>query len=219
MNISTLLRRSCRLAVAAWLLGGASVHAATVDDQLAAHVEQQIHPSADADRVRVAARDGTVIIEGRVESPYDRKRIVRTAEEVSGVVAVESRLTIVPELRDNDELRRDIVAALEHHPATADLDVRIAVDGGVVTLAGQTKSAAISRLAISIIEQIRGVKDVVDRIQVVASDRPDEEIENDLVVELAATTALNDPINVAVNHGSVRLSGVVGFRVGTKLGG
>ena len=208
--MTSLLRSTALIALGCLALSTLTAQPASApEDGLAERVEQQIASQAGLDGVRVSDREGTVILEGVVRTPSERDRVIAAAEKVPGVVTVDPRLRVEPAARDRAQIRKDVAAALSQDSATAYIDPKISVQGSVVTLAGQAESATDALLAIAIAEDVRGVSEVVNRLEITDSTRTDAEIQSDLRVELAASIVIDDPIEAEVQKGSVHLRGVV----------
>jgi osmotically-inducible protein OsmY len=102
---------------------------------------------------------------------------------------------------------------------TPGFDINVDTDGGVVTLFGVVDSAQAKRAAEAEVRKVRGVKNVVNDLQVVASARQDRVQQKDAQISQAiesrigALRSLEDAdIDVAVRNGVARLSGTVRSR-------
>jgi osmotically-inducible protein OsmY len=119
-------------------------------------------------------------------------------------------------MRNDIELRRDVVAELNWDPSVRDEDIAVGVRGGVVTLAGTVETYVQRYAAEQAVERVRGVKAVANDLAVkpaVGVVRSDPEIAH------AALTALQwhvqvpqEGIRVRVANGHVTLEGEVQWR-------
>jgi len=72
-------------------------------------------------------------------------------------------------LGDDDEITRQAVDALRLHPALAENDIQVSLQDGVATLTGQLPDKETKRTAIDEVRKIRGVREIVDQIEVVGA--------------------------------------------------
>lgn len=176
-----------------------------------------------ADRsVAVHVTPGQVVLSGTVASAYERARAIDLAH-VSGVTSVIDRLRVDPSLATEENLTPHpsdarIAAAIDvafHDDprlaaAVGRLHVAVA-EGGIAFLSGTVADDAARRAARHDARNAVGVRRVVDGITVKLRSPP-----ADAVVQRGVETALLhnpyialDDISVTVDHGRVRLRGVV----------
>jgi osmotically-inducible protein OsmY len=108
----------------------------------------------------------------------------------------------------------DITAAIETELVTEDavashlLDVQ--TTDGIVTLSGTVDNLLAKQRSIEIAKATKGVRSVVDQLEVEPVSRTDDEIETDVVAALAADPAADSyELDVKVDKGVVSLSGTV----------
>ena len=92
----------------------------------------------DSDDIEVCVRHGTVALTGSVGSYRQKREAQKAAERVQGVVSVDNRLDVEPDVpyrRDDADLRADVLDALMLD-AMVPRTVGAHVDDGVVTLTG-----------------------------------------------------------------------------------
>ena len=89
------------------------------------------------DRIRCAARDGWVVLEGDVDTLRDREdaeRLVRTLWGVQGVI---NHLTLAGQPdADLRELRSRIEESLKHHAEEEAAAIQVAISGGKIVVTG-----------------------------------------------------------------------------------
>ncbi len=169
--------------------------------------------AVDANEIDVTTADGIVTFTGTVDSILAKERAVRIAESTVGVRGVVNRLDVAPAPdRTDSDIDKAVLEALDRDPATRSYDIGSAVKNGEVTLTGTVDSWQEGQLAIAVAKGVRGVRAVHDQIKTVWSDhRPDDEIQSEIEERLKNDVRVDDLlVNVAVNQGSVTLSGVVG---------
>ena len=138
------------------------------------------HPAA-YENVQVMTKDGVVTLTGAVPHLLARQRAAAIVQSFKGVKAVVNRLEVELEPRPDAELRDDVLAALAVEPATAASGIDVDVQDSVVTVRGEVDSHVERVLALQTARGVRGVRRVVNRLDLhYAEERPDEEIAADV---------------------------------------
>ena len=183
------------------------------DSAIASAVKSDLHYEMIPfpNNLDVSASQGLVTLSGSVNNIFDRRRAVEIAESVRGVLGVVDRLAVTPEIRPDEDIRKDILMALLNDPATTSYQVAVSVTKGTVTLTGEVGSMAESRLAQRVAEAVKGVKDTRNELVVnYGGKRTDPEISADVQAVLHWDIWLDGlPIQVAVHNGRVKLTGTV----------
>lgn len=95
-------------------------------------------------------------------------------------------------------------------PAVSLNNIDVAVQNGIVTLTGSVNNLLAQQRAIQLAETVRGVRSVIDRVEVDAEDRPDSDIESDVREALLQNPATETyEVQVSVDDGTVTLTGTV----------
>jgi len=165
------------------------------------------------DLIDVRTDDGVVTLSGRVDNLMAKERAGRIAEKVKGVRAVVNTIDVVPPAARTDaDIQNDVKAALRDDPATDAYEIGVAVADHVVTLSGIVDSWQGRTLCGNVAKEVSGVTGLHNTIDVVyQSDRPDDEIQQDIVQALRWDVLVDNAlIDVTVQDGRVRLSGTVG---------
>ena len=162
--------------------------------------------------IDVTTSHGMVTLSGSAANLLAKRRAVRIAETVRGVLGVVDNIVVTPVSRPDEDIREDIVTALRNDPATESYQVTVSVKDGVVTLTGSVGSWAEGQLASRIAEEVGGVKDVHDGLAInYTSKRTDSEIAADITDALNWDILLNGFfITPVVQDGRVMLGGTVG---------
>jgi osmotically-inducible protein OsmY len=170
-------------------------------------------PAVVLNSIDVAVNQGVVSLTGAVDNILAKERAARVAETVRGVRAVVNRIDVEPVLlRSDTDIARDVEDALLTDSATESFEVQVAVSDGTVTLTGTVDSWQEKRLAGIVAKGVRGVTGLRNGIDVVSGEaRPDAEIAAEVEETLRWDELVDHAlIEVAVEGGRVRLSGVVG---------
>ncbi|HET9238633.1 MAG TPA: BON domain-containing protein [Oligoflexus sp.] len=115
-------------------------------------------------------------------------------------------------MKNDRQLQRDIIAALEYSPAVAAEHIGVAVQDGVVTLTGEVSSYAEKYAAERACFRVHGVKAVADSLEV---KLPGTHVRSDTDIARAAADALAwnvlvpASVQVSVENGRVILRGHV----------
>lgn len=119
-------------------------------------------------RIEIDTRDGAVYLSGTVPSLGHRRLAEVLAWWAAGCETVDNRLHVVPRERETDaELADTVRRVLEKDPLVHAAPLTITIRDGVVTLAGTAGSDEERYLAVQDVWYIPGVRDVVDRIEIV----------------------------------------------------
>jgi osmotically-inducible protein OsmY len=111
---------------------------------------------------------------------------------------------------DDKALRDMILDELDWEPSIDSSDIGVLVDDGVVTLTGHVPTYAQRRIAETVLMRLRGVRAVVQEIQVTPSGDADEEIARRAVQIVDwDVTVPREAVKVRVAKGLVTLSGEV----------
>jgi len=168
-----------------------------------------------ADDVDVSTSQGIVTLSGSVGNVFAKDRTVRIAESFRGVRGVIDQIGVTPVSRPDEEIHKDILAALRQDPATESYQVTVSVQDAVATLAGSVGSNGEKELAARIAEGIKGVKQVRNDVAInYLAKATDTQIANDIKARLQWDIWINgELINPAVKEGKVTLSGTIGSTI------
>lgn len=115
--------------------------------------------------------------------------------------------------KEDDQLQDDVIAELEWDPSVDHTDIGVAVNDGVVTLAGYVKSYPQKVAAERAVRRVAGVRALAEELKVRLASDPktaDHEIAKRIVDMIGWTVAIpEDQIKVKVEHGWVTLTGTV----------
>lgn len=123
------------------------------------------------DDVDAAVRDGVVTLEGRVTMPYKVSEMANLVSRVSGVQAVENRISTLPVSPFDDQLRMTIASRIYRDPLFWNYAIQavpplhIIVENGRVTLTGVVNSEVERRKAEAIARTTFGVFDVTNALR------------------------------------------------------
>lgn len=175
--------------------------------------EYRFDHAVNINRIDVNVIDGIVELTGTVNDLETKERALKIAEIVKGVRSVSNRIKVAPPVVLSDEgIRERVTQALFKDPATDSYEVTVTVNNKVVTLAGTVDSYQEKELCANVAKSVKGVVDLKNHISVdYQTDRPNSEIKYEIKEALKWNTLVDDGlIDVEVNDGYVKLSGIVG---------
>jgi len=126
-------------------------------------------PILEATEIGVSVKNGIATLSGQVNSYPKKLAAEKAVKKVSGVKAVieDIRVKIYPNQEKTDlEIAEAVVNALQWNAAVNNENIRINVENGFVTLSGQVEWAHERAMAEIAIENIKGVKLVVNQITI-----------------------------------------------------
>jgi hyperosmotically inducible periplasmic protein len=124
---------------------------------------------------QVAVKDGAVTLTGSAENEAEKDLAGEYAADVKGVKSVVNELRVMPASRatptigdeiDDASITAQIKYALAVHRSTSVLRTEVSTQNGVVTIRGQAKNPAERDLVTKLAEDINGVKDVHNQMQI-----------------------------------------------------
>lgn len=171
-------------------------------------------PRVDANGISAGVSYGAVTLDGSVPNHSQVERATQDARNIVGVELVRNHLTSVADLRNDAAIWADVKFSLETDDALSGEDIAVHVKDGVTALSGNVQSSFERERAREVASRIRGVKSVLDKLEVKAPHRSDADLANAIDQRLEANWAtgeVNNNIHVAVANGVVTLSGDVDF--------
>lgn len=146
-------------------LAGPTHARVTTDAALLDAVEKQIvnDPGLEIDGLDVTVKNGIVTFNGEIDELIDHYRLVRVAEGVRGVKAVETNVTIMAE--PDQSVHERVHEALSADPETDEYGIDASATDGVVTLSGTVDNWAEAQLAEQIASHVQGVVEIDNQIE------------------------------------------------------
>jgi osmotically-inducible protein OsmY len=133
------------------------------------------HRNVNAHKTEVYVKDGIVTLKGEASSPAQRDLTTEFAKDVAGVKEVKNEMTVAakpekPETMgeniDDASITAQVKATLLSHRSTGVLRTKVETNDGVVTLGGQARNAAEKDLVTKLVEDVHGVKSVVNNMTI-----------------------------------------------------
>jgi len=193
------------------------------DEAIKQEVRRRILNSAviESQGVQVTVTKGKVTLAGKVATWSEAQEAGLLASEVEGVKEIRNDIGLKnPMARSDQEIKADIVAALQRNVYFTNLPITVSVHDGVVTLKGTVDSAYEKTKAAKLIQRISHVKDLRNHLELnwlinhsVRETIPNvsnEHLQTNVRTELRLDERINTSgITVVVAGGNVRLDGLV----------
>ncbi len=170
--------------------------------------------------VKETVQGGVVTLTGTVETYADKEDADKKVHHRKNVRGVANEIEVAGGEVDDRTLRNKLAEKLAYdrvgYGTTAFNSITIGVQNGVVTLGGVAYGPTDKDSALSLVANYRGVKDVVDNIEVAPLSPNDDRIRLAEARAIYGFPSLNKyavdpakPIRITVVNGNVTLTGVV----------
>jgi len=168
-------------------------------------------PEVAAPDVGVQVDEGVVTLTGTVDHYAVKLAAETAAQRVDGVRAVANDLTVRTPLTHNDtDIGKAAAAALEANIAVPPDVLDVTVQNGKVTLRGEVDWAYQRSAAVNSVHFLRGVRDVVNMIQLKQPKASATDVSAGIERALVRAAEVDaDRIRVRTDGGHVTLSGIV----------
>ena len=141
------------------------------------------HRNVNAIKTEVSVKDGIVTLRGDAASKAQKDLTTEYARDVIGVKDVTNEMTVsaapekksekkhetVGEKIDDASITAQVKLTLLNHRSTSAINTKVKTTKGVVTVSGNAKNAAEKDLVTKLATDVKGVKNVTNRMTVTAS--------------------------------------------------
>src|SRR6202046_2287462 len=174
--------------------------------------ELQWNPDLNATDIGVSVSKGVVTLTGFVKRYFDRVEAETAAKRVAGVVGVANDIEVrLPNFdeRPDPKIARDAVSVLRAQLPLSSEHIKVIVKNGEVILEGEVEWQIQKHAAENAVRRIKGVKNVVNTIQLKPSVKP-AEVKTRIVDALRRNAEVDaNRIQVETHGGEVILKGTV----------
>jgi osmotically-inducible protein OsmY len=132
------------------------------------------HRNVRATKTEVNVKDGLVTLSGEASSLAQKELTTEYAKDVEGVKEVNNEMTVVKaslepaetlgEKIDDASITAQVKSSLMSHRSTSAMKTKVVTTDGVVTVSGSAKNAAERSLVTKLVNDINGVKSVVNKM-------------------------------------------------------
>ncbi|HEY0786413.1 MAG TPA: BON domain-containing protein [Acidobacteriaceae bacterium] len=223
---STTSNRKARLllstaALAATILAApaCTLHAQDASSEQQAEIQKALSKKQFAN-VKGSIQNNMVVLTGTVNVFDDKEEAGKRARHVKGVKGIDNEIQVdtpsVPDAQLETKLLKDIEYDRVGYGTTAFNAISVSVQNGVVTLGGHAYGPVDAGSAVSLVSNTKGVRDVVNDIQLDPVSPMDDRIRIQTFRTIYSFPMLNKyaldpgkPIRISVVNGNVTLYGVV----------
>lgn len=175
--------------------------------------ELEWDPSIDARTIGVAIENGIIALTGHVGSYADKTNAERIVKRVHGVQGVANDLEVkLPTSyeRDDVDVARSVVNALEWNVSVPKNRIKVSVSKGWVTLEGDVDWYFQKRAAEGAVDVLAGERGVMDKVTVRARHARVEDVKDKIEAALKRSAEVDSKkIAVQASDGEVTLTGTV----------
>jgi len=187
----------------------------TVNDTKLRHdVEKELEwdPAVDATKIGIASTEGVITLTGNVRSYSEKWNAEKIAKRVLGVKGVANEVEVVieeGEHRDDGDIARSAITALDWNFAIPKNKLKVLVTKGWLTLEGEVEWHYQKRAAAEAVRTLRGVRGVTNDIVVRPKLQPTEVKEKIEAALKRSAEVDSKKIIVQTTDGTVTLTGSV----------
>ena len=211
--------RKRAIAVLAAMLFVAAAFAQNNDSQLQAAVQKALSGS-EFQGIQATVQNSVVTLTGTTDLVAKKLKADQKVRHARGVTAVRDEIQVsgpeIPDQQLQQELLKKIQSDMVGYGTTAFDAISVQVQNGVAILGGHAYGPVDASDALAIVENTKGVKDVIDNIQVDPVSPNDDRIRREVFRKVYGFPSLNKyaidpvkPIRIQVANGNVTLYGVV----------
>ena len=193
-------------------------------------VQKQIADHPSFKDIKASVEDRLVTLTGSVDNFYNKLRAGRILGSANdNAQGIRNLLTVNTPSVPDQELQSTLADRLRYDRIDRGImfnNFTLGVNNGNVTLGGQARTYADKDSALDIVENTKGVKNVVDNVQVLPTSIFDDQLRVRVARAIYGNSTLqryaNDPqapIRIVVNNGHVTLDGVVDTRLDKQVAG
>jgi osmotically-inducible protein OsmY len=197
------------------------------DAEILAEVTKELKEHDRFRNVRASVEDGIVTLEGTVERYRDKLDADRAAHGVKHAAGVRNQIVVKGEEISDTALREKLADKLRYDRIDRGImfnNFQLQVNDGVVTISGQARTESDKASALAIVENTPGVKEVIDKIEVLPASFHDDDIRIRTARAIYGHPAMQKyaldpqaPIRIVVEHGKVTLYGVVNSQMDKQI--
>ncbi|MBJ6725229.1 BON domain-containing protein [Geomesophilobacter sediminis] len=205
---------SATMMLVVWLALGVPVQASDQDRVIEASARNSyaFKTFLQRDAIEIRSDNGVVTLTGVVSKNIDQLLAQETVTALPGVNKVENRIEVrgaTPDVTPDAILRDKVKRLLSFHRSVNSATTEVYVKDGIVTLRGVAASQAQKELTTEFIEDVDGVKTVVNELSVMVDETVDDaSITAQVKVALLSNRALKAFISqVETKDGVVTLHG------------
>ena len=116
--------------------------------------------------VKVTVKEGSISLEGKVNSLWKREKIRKMASQIKGVNSIKNNILVNPSKETSDEKIEDLISkSLRNSVRVESKNINIKVEDGIVIVSGVVSSFVEYEAIIAIITSTNGVLDIENHLK------------------------------------------------------
>jgi hyperosmotically inducible periplasmic protein len=218
--MGTRRRSLLSLVIAGCMMISCALVFAQSDASLRAEIMNKALNKAQFKNIQVDVNDRAVKLTGTVDVFDAKRQADERVHRVKGVASVDNEIQVAGPMIPDAELEQKVLKAVEYdrvgYRVTPFNAISVSVQDGVVTLGGHAYGPVDADSAVATVANMKGVKDVINDIQVDPVSPIDDRIRIAVYRSVYGFPSLNkyaidpaQPIRISVQNGHVTLYGVV----------
>lgn len=204
------------------------------DTKLQADAQKELHDKRFAG-IQVQVHNGVVHLTGQVDRYADKEDAAKKVQHLHQATGLENDIAVAGDTggssnASDEELQQKIAKKITYdrvgYGTTMFNAITVQVHNGVVALGGVAYGPTDKDSALGVVKNMRGVRDVVDHIQVAPPSPMDDRIRQDEARAIYGAPQLNryaldpaKPIRIVVVGGHVTLAGAVDSKADKDIAG
>ena len=200
------------------------------DQQIQQAVSMKVHDSSKLANVQSSVEDGIVTLKGTVNLYQDKLDAAKKVKKLANVGGVRNQIVVAGANVSDAQLEQKLAKKLAYdrvgYRDNAFNNLTVAVKDGTVTVGGATVNYIARDSALATVQNMAGVKDVVNEVKVLPTSIFDDQLRlrtaraiyRDSVLGRYATDPV-DPIRIVVDNGHVTLYGTVQSQMDKNIAG
>jgi osmotically-inducible protein OsmY len=171
-----------------------------------------LDPRVASGDIGIDTTDGVVTLSGTASNLVEKRYAKLEAGKIDGVTGVIDEIAVAPSDRSDKDLEKDLENRLARSPHADLRELTVSVSGGEVTLRGNVSSWALREQAEMLSSEVRGVRSVMNELNVELGRNPSDDAKRDAIVAALDRDVylVGLPIEVTVENGRATLDGTVG---------
>ncbi|HWZ82855.1 MAG TPA: BON domain-containing protein [Terriglobales bacterium] len=200
------------------------------DQQIQQTVSAKMHDAKQLQNVQSSVEDGIVTLTGTVNLFQDKVDAAKKVKKVAEVSGVRNQITVAGETVSDAQLQAKLSKKLAYdrvgYSDNAFNNLTLEVQNGTVVVGGETMNYVARDSALAAVQNMPGVKDVVNEVKVLPTSIFDDQLRvrtaraiyRDSVLSRYAIDPV-DPIRIVVDNGHVTLYGTVQSEMDKNIAG
>jgi osmotically-inducible protein OsmY len=217
------------LGVAGWAQAATPAGRSTeaLDQSINSYIQNQLTKKKELSSVQARVEDRVVTLTGTVPSYRADLEAEHVARQVASVNGVVNRIQVAGPTVPDSQLQKNIAEHLTYDRMGMGQTfnfLTVNVHDGVATLGGEVRDYPDRDSALAIAADTKGVKGVVDHVQVAPTSQFDDQLRFEAARAIYGNPTLQrygqdpaHPIRIIVNNGRVTLAGVVDSQVDKQV--